>query len=232
MGQRFLKINVTPMSQKNRRIGNCSVRAMTVALGEDYKKIARKLGYKINDDDYSYELDPGVELSKIKRQFDRCCSDVYDQNDILDSEDEMKKEMMKDPEFRDGYSFDLDADFQDEKNDVTVGEFMSLYAGNGVFCVGCSNPKNLEDGHLTLVVTGDTTQYLIDSWDCRSWLVDSYLWIDDKYVNENLKKNPISLKDLYDQYGIEYRKTVNESTDPFIERMAERVRLVYGDIDN
>jgi len=214
MSKKIIYFNPTPKKYSKRNIGNCTVRSVSIALGKPYEEVAKKLKYTFNPDEDEESTDVGVAMEKIEKTYNRYCSDIYDKYDLQEEMDKIQGDMMNDREFMDGYSFDLDDEMRNDDKDISLVEFMDIYAGQGVFVVGLVDPENKEDsGHTTCVIAGSKDQTIIDTWNCSKWLVDSYLWIKDEHVNPVLKNGP-SRDSLDKQF---FGKTLMESIAPYLK---------------
>ena len=72
---------------------------------------------------------------------------------------------------------------------ITVEKFIEIYKNEGRFLVGCFSPKK-KDGHIVYVNTDK--QYLIDTFDCSNFIVDSWMQIEKVVPKDDPRRLKIS----------------------------------------
>lgn len=165
------KFNFNPWGAN---VGDCAIRAIVAAIGMDYRKVCRRLGFSWKNG-RGLIRDSGTDLNRVKEVFDEYFDIVEDFEDAYDVTDDLVNDR----------DFDTSLFLSDENfgvTGITLEEFIDLYRDQGLFLVGLqANPdaKNhaaRDGGHIVAVnCQPGTKPYFIDSWDSSEMLVDSYM---------------------------------------------------------
>ncbi len=169
----FVNYNANPFG---RRIGDCSIRAVSKGLNIPYEKVCKKLGVKFVKGK-GMGSDDGIDLYYLQEVFD----EYFDNVENFDSESQDVPEEFKDfndPFFEPG-EFDSDM-----SQNISVNDFIELYKGK--YLVGCMNKNGITEGHIVFVDADNKKFY--DTWDCGKKKVNSYMKIKEPNINTHNHK--------------------------------------------
>ena len=172
----WIKFNFNPWKAK---IDDCAIRAISAAIGMDYRIICKQLGvaWKAGR---GLVRKTGIDLNDIKRVFNDYFDIVEDYVDDFNFvPDEFKDSKLND----DMLAFEIQNGIDTSSSGLTVEDFIQDFKDQGGFLVGCitnpnaNNPNaRTEGGHLVYVncIKGKR-QGFFDTWDSSEMFVDSYM---------------------------------------------------------
>lgn len=71
--------------------------------------------------------------------------------------------------------FDVEHGIASDVSGITVEDFITMFANEGKFLVGCVSPEG--DGHIVFVNCSKGKNFLVDTYDSSSFMVDSWMQI-------------------------------------------------------
>lgn len=164
---KFVRYSANPFKPKA-GIGDCVIRAITVALNMPYEMVCQKLRKKcIPGKGLATD---GVYTDEVKKFFRQGIWFDYTEYDHMHSKG--TDAAWNDPEFDMSLIglFDEDPANPDVQYDITVEEWIEENAGTGIWILDLEHEDNAESGHFTVADTDK--QRVIDTWDCRRWRVE------------------------------------------------------------
>lgn len=159
-------------------VGDCAIRAVCAAIGMRYELVCKKFGVSWKRGQ-GLIRDTGIDLELIKKTFDEYFDVVEDYSE------ELPPELMEKPAFAQAKFMDAALGIEDDSTEITLAEFLEVYAGQGTFLVGlvpnpnAKNPACKRDGgHIVCAKCFKGKEgFAIDTFDSSEMLVDSFMRI-------------------------------------------------------
>lgn len=176
MNPKWIYANFNPW---NRRLQDCSVRAISAATGLKYQEVCKRLGYAWKNG-HGLIRETGASLDSIKSKFDEYFDIV---EDFYDDYYFIPDEMQGTKQAQDLIDFD-DKEGISPISGITLNEFVDMFKGQGTFLVSlegnpdAKRPAARSGGHVVCVKCNPKfKQGFIDIWDSGEMLVDAYMRI-------------------------------------------------------